>query len=151
MNTKTLCLKRTYKGTEYTVGHLYYGGTMLCDTLEDRVRQLPRECPDTPHGRMCRCREKVYAATAIPPGTYALTYSYSPKFRRRMLRLQGVPHFLGILIHGGTTAASSAGCILVGRNTRKGMLTQSAEALASVERLVTGLIADGCSVILRVE
>lgn len=43
----------------------------------------------------------------------------------RMPRLLNVKGFDGILIHRGTNADSSAGCIIVGRNTIKGGVTDS--------------------------
>lgn len=96
----------------YTVGRLYVDGRLFCDTLEDRVRDLDKE-------------EKVPGRTAIPAGTYRVEFNWSPKFGRNLPRLLDVPRFEGILIHPGNTADDSAGCILVGRNTAAGRLTES--------------------------
>ena len=120
-----LLLKRKFKGDTYTVGDLFIDGTFFCNTLEDKVRILPLLCPDTPQGISCRCKEKKYAETAIPYGTYKITMEHSPRFKRVLPYLHDVPHFLGILIHSGTTDADSAGCILVGFNTIKGKVTSS--------------------------
>lgn len=120
-----LLLKRKFKGETYTVGDLFIDGEFFCNTIEDRVRILPLLCPDTPQGIGCRCKEKVYAETAIPYGTYKVTMQQSPKFKRVLPYLHDVPHFLGILIHSGTTEADSAGCIIVGKNTIKGKVTES--------------------------
>ena len=120
-----LLLKRKFKGDTYTVGDLFIDGTFFCNTLEDKVRILPLLCPDTPQGISCRCKEKKYAETAIPYGTYKITMEHSPRFKRVLPHLHNVPHFLGILIHSGTTDADSAGCILVGFNTIKGKVTSS--------------------------
>lgn len=63
-----LQLKRIFKGATYTIGRLYIDGKYFCDTLEDKVRELPAYCPNTPKGLNCECPEKVYSKTAIPSG-----------------------------------------------------------------------------------
>lgn len=120
-----LLLRRKYKAENYTIGDLSVDGRFFCHTIEDTVRELPARCPDTSAGRSCRCREKVYARTAIPAGTYKVTMQYSPRFRRVLPYLHDVLHFLGILIHSGNTEEDSAGCIIVGKNTVKGKVTES--------------------------
>lgn len=120
-----LLLKRKFKGDTYTVGDLYIDGVLFCNTIEDKVRILPLLCPDTAQGIGCRCKEKKYAETAIPYGTYKITMQHSPRFKRVLPYLHDVPHFLGILIHSGNTEADSAGCIIVGKNTIKGKVTES--------------------------
>lgn len=120
-----LTLKRKFFGSAYTIGDLFIDGIFFCNTIEDVVRRLPAACPNTPIGRNCTCKEKVYAETAIPTGTYKITVEHSPRFKRRLPRLHDVPHFIGILIHPGNTQRDSAGCIIVGFNTVKGMVTNS--------------------------
>lgn len=120
-----LTLKRKYLGEKYTIGDLYIDGKFFCNTIEDTVRKLPTNCPDTPKGIPCKCREKVYAETAIPEGTYKITMEHSPRFKRKLPFLHNVPHFIGILIHSGTTEKDSAGCLIVGKNTIKGKVTES--------------------------
>lgn len=107
-----LRVERLWKKPTYTVGRLYVNGKLYCNTLEDVVRDLTKEA-------------KVPGKTAIPAGTYKVIYNWSPKFGRNLPRLLNVPHFDGILIHPGNTADDSAGCILVGKNTEVGRLTQS--------------------------
>ncbi len=120
-----LTLRRKFKGPSYTIGDLSINGKFFCNTIEDTVRDLPSTCPETPRGRSCTCKEKVYAKTAIPAGKYKITFQYSPRFKRRMPYLHDVPHFLGILIHSGNTEADSAGCIIVGESTVKGKMLNS--------------------------
>lgn len=119
-----LLLKRKFKGT-YTIGDFYIDGVLFCNTIEDETRTLPPLCSDTMQGIGCRCKEKKYAQTAIPCGTYKVTMTYSPRFKRLLPYLHNVPHFLGILIHSGTTEGDSAGCIIVGKNSVKGKVTES--------------------------
>ena len=107
-----LRLERLWKKPAYTVGRLFVNGKFFCNTLEDTVRDLSNE-------------KKVYGKTAIPYGEYKVVYNWSPKFGRNLPRLLNVPAFEGILIHPGNTADDSAGCILVGRNTEVGRLTES--------------------------
>ena len=120
-----LLLKRKFKGESYTIGDLFIDGKFFCNTIEDKVRLLPASCPNTPKGISCKCKEKVYAETAIPSGTYKITMAVSPKFGRVLPYLHNVPHFLGILIHSGNTETDSAGCIIVGDNTIPGKVLNS--------------------------
>lgn len=142
-----LLLKRKFKAETYTIGDLYVDGRFFCHTIEDKVRDLPACCPDTPLGRSCRCKEKVYARTAIPAGTYRVTMEYSPKFKRVLPYLHDVPHFLGILIHSGNTEEDSAGCIIVGRNTVKGRVTESRKTSDSLN----ALLCKQKSVVIKIE
>lgn len=120
-----LTLKRKYLGKKYTIGDLHIDGKFFCNTIEDTVRELPTSCPNTSKGSTCKCREKVYAETAVPEGTYKITMEHSPRFKRKLPFLHNVPHFIGILIHSGTTEKDSAGCLIVGKNTIKGKVTES--------------------------
>ncbi len=120
-----LLLKRKFKGAEYTIGDLFIDGEFFCNTIEDTVRDLPAVCPNTPKWKNCECKEKVYAETAIPAGTYKVTMEYSPRFKRKLPLLHNVQHFLGILIHSGNTEEHSAGCVIVGFNKVKGQVLDS--------------------------
>lgn len=124
-----LTLKRIARRETYTVGHLYVDGIYFCDTIEDRDRDVNR------NGILDGAERKVPGETAIPNGTYVITMNVrSPKFSRYpqyakckgyLPRLLNVPGFDGILIHIGNTAANSAGCILVGKNTKVGKVLES--------------------------
>lgn len=95
--------------TEYaTFGDLLVDGEYECHTLEDVVRPDPN--PETPQNE-----GKVWGATAIPAGQYAVIVNHSPRFGRLYPRLVGVPGFDGILIHKGNRSEDTHGCILVGR------------------------------------
>ena len=109
-----LLVDRIFLGDSYTIGKLYIDGKYFCDTLEDTVRDLKHDGSG-----------KVYGETAIPAGVYAVIVNRSPKFRRMLPRLLNVPFFDGILIHAGNSAKDSYGCILVGKNSKKGMVLES--------------------------
>lgn len=127
-----LLLKRKFKGEKYTIGDLYIDGEFFCNTIEDVVRELPEKCPNTPKWQACRCKEKVYAETAIPAGTYKVTLGESPRFKRILPIIHNVPHFLGILIHTGNTEEHSAGCIIIGKNMVKGKVLYSKVTMAAL-------------------
>lgn len=109
-----LVLNRILKTNDYTIGELSVNGTIICDTLEDRVRPLPETCPNTPKGIGCKCKEKVYGKTAVPAGTYKVKLGYSNRFKRILPQVLSVPHFLGILIHSLNKSSETEGCIGVG-------------------------------------
>lgn len=135
-------VRRLYRKTGYTIGKMYVEGEYLCDTLEDRDRQLSRSMSD----EQVRIR-KVAGQTAIPTGSYSMRLSRSYKFSSKawaqahgglVPEVLDVPGFSGIRIHPGNSAADTQGCILVGRNTVKGGLTGSQEAWHSLMSRLEG-------------
>lgn len=114
-----LLLERKYCKEEYTVGRLSLNGVFFCNTLEDKVRDINK------NGTFDCGEFKIKGHTAIPYGEYEVIVNYSPKFKRELPRLLNVPHFEGILIHRGNTHKDSSGCVLVGENTKKGMVLNS--------------------------
>lgn len=125
-----LKLHRHYKGPEYTIGKLYIDGEYFCDTIEDVDRGLFQNMPLDYIKKI-----KIPSKTAIPTGCYKITLDVqSPKYSKTkqyefckgyLPRLLNVPGFEGILIHIGNYHTNSAGCILVGYNTKKGMVCNS--------------------------
>lgn len=136
-----MIVRRSFEGSAYTVGHLYIEERYFCDTLEPPVRELPAVCPWTVRGETCRCAEKVWGSTAIPRGRYSVAVYYSRKFRARMVGVLRVPHFSGILLHQGNTVKDTAGCILVGRNTQRGRLTESLQTMRQLRSRVWEALA----------
>lgn len=126
-------LERKWPKATYTIGRLYVDGVLFCNTLEDRDRGLKQ----SDNLDYIKAR-KVYGETAIPKGTYTVSMNVtSPKYaavswywqlcKGKMPRLQNVPGFEGILIHpgGSNGPLDTMGCVLVGRNTKVGKLTES--------------------------
>lgn len=125
LNMIKLFLNRIFKGSKYTIGNLYINDKFFCNTLEDPVRKLPKECPYTSKGEICQCEEKINGQTAIPTGKYKVVLSYSNRFNKVLPELLNVPHFKGIRIHSGNTEEDTEGCILVGENSVKGQVINS--------------------------
>lgn len=120
-----LKIKRIAYREKYTIGKLSINGEYFCDTLED----IPREV-------------KVMNETCIPTGTYKVIVNMSTRFKRLMPLLLNVPNFEGIRIHNGTNQNSTSGCILVGRNTIVGQLTDSKNTFESLFKILNATKED---------
>ena len=134
---------------DYTIGELYVQEEdkltqtyKVCDTIEDAFRLLPKTCPDTPKGKNCECKEKVYGKTCIPNGTYTVVLSYSNRFKRVLPELLDVPHFLGIRMHAGNSSADSSGCIILGTKSKGDWVTASSVAFNKVYTLLQKAVAN---------
>lgn len=139
-----LRLERLWPKKDYTVGRLYVDDRLFCNTLEDRIVDKNK------NGVFDGDEKKVYSESAIPYGTYKIIYNWSPKFGRNLPRLLNVPHFEGILIHPGNTAADSAGCILVGKNTEVGRLTNSRYISDELNKLIDEAQRKGESITIEI-
>jgi hypothetical protein len=131
-----LILIRKHFGEKYTIGRLFLNQVHLCDTLEDKVRDLhdinhDGDFDDEGEG-------KIYGKTAIPCGRYKIIVNESRKLKRRLPLLLNVPGFEGIRIHGGRNETHTEGCILVGENLIKGQLVN----YGYWDRRITELIDD---------
>lgn len=115
-----LTLKRIANKKDYCIGKLYINGKYFCDTLEDVDRGLD----DTMTEEEIK-EKKVYGKTAIPTGIYTVLLTYSPKYKKVMPLINNVKGYSGIRIHSGNTAKDTLGCLLVGKNTQVGMVTDS--------------------------
>lgn len=112
---------RRWKKAGYTISEVWIDGERQpYNALEDTDRGLYQgmSAADV-------AKKKVYGQTAIPRGTYNCIYTYSSKFRKMLPLIENVTGFTGIRIHSGNTAGDTEGCILIGRNTKVGMVTES--------------------------
>lgn len=126
-----LTLKRIAKRDTYTIGKLYINGEYFCDTIEDKDRGLKQSMS------LAEIKQKkIKHQTAIPTGTYKVTLNViSPKYSSKpwyvnlcgakMPRLLNIPGYDGVLIHPGNTANDTSGCLVVGKNTVVGKVTES--------------------------
>ena len=119
-------IKRIAFKEMYTIGRLYVDGVYICDTIEDKVRELHT------------AEDKVYGKTAIPAGTYPADLYFSRKFGYTVVRLFNVPFFEGIYIHKGNTEKDSLGCIIVGYNDRKGWVSKPTVAMNKIVDVLRG-------------
>jgi len=124
-------VERKWKKDTYTIGNLYVNDKYFCNTLEDKDRGLKK----TDNIESIK-EKKIYGETAIPTGRYEINMNIvSPKYSAvkwykdlcggKMPTIMNVPGFERILIHPGNTVLDTYGCLLVGKNTIKGKLTQS--------------------------
>ena len=142
-----LKLIRKYKKQNYTIGKLYINGTYFCDTLEDTDRGLSSDMPLEEIKK-----KKVYGSTAIPSGVYKVLYTYSPKFKRMLPLINNVKGFDGIRVHSGNTEKDSLGCILLGKNTKVGMVTDSRNTCNKFYKLIEDAITKrGEAITLKIE
>ena len=124
-----ILLSRDFPKAGYTIGRLYIDGQFFCNTLEDTDRGLTDRMTEKQILFI-----KIIARTAIPKGTYQIEVTYSPKYKRKMPQLMNVKGFEGIRIHSGNTADDTEGCILLGKNTRPGMVTDSRATVSEFEK-----------------
>lgn len=128
-------IDRKWKKDTYTIGRVYIDGTFFCNSMEDKDRGLRQDMQESTIKRL-----KVYGETAIPTGQYIIKMTYSPKYKRIMPQVLDVKGFSGIRIHSGNTAKDSLGCILLGKNTAKGIITESRKTCEAFEQR---LVANG--------
>jgi hypothetical protein len=110
-----LRLVRDKQSTTGTHGKLFVDGEFECFTFEDPVRE-----------------QKVFGDTCIWPGEYEVSITYSPKFKRDLPLLHGIPQFTAVRIHPGNFASDSEGCILVGVNRGLECVTKSVLAFGQL-------------------
>ena len=120
MKTVEWTLLRKYLQENYTIGKLFDEQDYICDTLEDKVRELHDLNHDGDFDE--EGEGKIYGRTAIPCGRYRIKLTYSPKLKRTLPFLVDVPGYTGIRIHGGKNENWTEGCVLVGENKIKGGL-----------------------------
>ena len=133
-------VKRYLLEKDFTVGNLYIDGKHICETMEDRDRNLTDTKTEEENMKM-----KVYGKTAIPIGTYKLTIDYSNKYKKMLPHILDVKAFDGIRIHSLNFASESLGCIGVGTydESNPGMITKSRYAMGIIKPIIQKAIDAG--------
>lgn len=115
-----LKLERKYRNNNYCIDKLYINGKYFSDVLEDPDRGLTDSMSLEEIKRI-----KVKGNTCIPYGTYNITITYSPRFKKNLPLLNNVKGFDGIRIHSGNKPQDTEGCLLPGFNKVKGQVINS--------------------------
>jgi len=115
-----MVVDRKWKKDTYTIGNVYIDGEFFSNSIEDKDRGLA-QWMDV--GEIAK--KKVYGETAIPTGKYKVTMTYSPRFKRNMPQIMNVKAYSGVRIHSMNTAKDSLGCIGLGKNDKKGWISNS--------------------------
>lgn len=134
-------LYRKYRKNGYTIGLLYCNGKFVCNTLEDTDRGITSSMTADEIAKI-----KIKGKTAIPTGSYPVMMSYSPRFKKQMPLICGVKGFEGIRIHSGNSAEDTEGCILCGKNTEVGRITNSKMWTEKVYEYIRGGLKQGVTI-----
>ena len=115
-----LKLERKYRNNNYCIDKLYINGKYFSDVLEDPDRGLTDSMSLEEIKKI-----KVKGNTCIPYGTYNVTITYSPRFKKNLPLINNVKGFEGIRVHNGNTPQDTEGCVLLGFNKIKGQVIDS--------------------------
>lgn len=124
-----IIINRKWPRKGYTIGALSIDGVRICESLEDVDRGLKQGM-----SLATIQKTKVYGETAIPAGRYEVKLTWSNRYHSRSWakpyggktpELMNVTGYGGVRIHPGNSNADTLGCILVGRNTIVGKVTDS--------------------------
>lgn len=110
MEKISLILNRVHPTDTYIIGTLAFNGEYFSDTME------------------LAWKDNQNDISCVPKGSYKVIMMDSPHFGRPLPHLIGVSGRDKIMIHDGSFPADTEGCILVGKNSAKGILTQSRDA-----------------------
>ena len=115
-----LKLERKYRNNLYCIDKLYINNKYFSDVLEDPDRGLTDSMSLEEIKKI-----KIKGNTCIPYGTYNITITYSPRFKKNLPLLNNVKGFEGIRVHAGNTPQDTEGCLLLGFNKVKGQVIDS--------------------------
>ena len=165
-STLLMLIERTIKTDTYTEGHMYKvetDGTLtyMCDTIEDKDYGWSQS---TPVSEIRQVKASHPKQTAIPTGRFKLDpkhvtgrqslkeQSYKIGTNGRLPEIMGLPGFGGVLIHGGSSERSSAGCVIVGTKDNDGHVKDWVAALTKVVKdtiIAAGDAGKNCEIVIR--
>ena len=120
-----------FKFTEKsTISELYFNGTLIGYTLEDKDRGLDNSMSEEKIKSI-----KKYGETAIPTGAYEAKLYNSPAHGEVIL-LKDVKGFTMIEIHIGNFPKDSLGCLLVGSSYGTDVVKNSKATMKKLLELV---------------
>lgn len=137
---KLVLTRDTYTDTT-TLGTLACEGAIICQTLEDKMRQDSRPVNEW----------KVPGKTAIPTGVYDLVVTRSPRFKTDLPLLLNVTGYIGVRIHPGNTHQDTDGCIIPGLKRQGDSVIMSRAAYDIVVRQIQAELRRGKQVTLEVK
>ena len=140
-----LKLERKYRSNNYCIDKLYINGKYFSDALEDPDRGLT----DTMSLEEIK-KIKIKDNTCIPYGTYNVTITYSPRFKRNLPLINNVKGFEGIRVHNGNTPQDSSGCVLLGFNKIKGQVINSKDTVNKFIDIVQKVLNKGEKVTITI-
>lgn len=140
-----ICLHRKYKKNNYTIGQLFINNEYFSDCLEDTDRGLTSNMSIEEIKRI-----KVPGNTCIPYGTYKITITYSPRFKKNLPLINDVKGFEGIRIHSGNNNNDTSGCLLLGFNKIKGGVINSKVIVDKFIDIIQKTINSGESITLSI-
>jgi hypothetical protein len=128
-----------------TLGTLTIDGKDFGHVCEDCDRGL-----DIHMGVEGVARRKIKGRTAIPTGVYAVRRTQSPKYKKLMPLLLGVPGYEGVRIHAGNDADDTEGCLLPGKTRTKDGVATSAKWAEWLDGAIAKAEADGEPVTIEI-
>lgn len=110
--------QKRYSGPKYWIAKIYVlddlgDAVFSCVALEDR-----KKCP--------------------PAGTWKLRLEWSPKFKRNLYEMKGIPGRSEIKYHYGNTLDDTDGCPLLGQSYYRATVSHSVAALNQFMRTLSG-------------
>jgi hypothetical protein len=94
---------------------------------------------------------KIAGKTAIPRGTYIITFKYSYNLQDDVIYLNNVKGFKSIYIHTGNRIKDTRGCILIGEHHEGNVLINSYKAFIKLKKEISEALANKYLVTITIQ